>query len=83
VQNAGRTASGCRRTSRSQLRERDGLKIRIITYARRSQMIDLYAGIDPIVPMQQGSLCVNEDPGKHGRYWVVRDRSILGLQSHP
>ena len=29
------------------------------------------AGIDPKVPMEQGSMCVKEDPGKHGRYCVM------------
>jgi hypothetical protein len=29
------------------------------------------AGIDPKVAMDQGSLCVKEDPGKHGRYCVL------------
>jgi hypothetical protein len=29
------------------------------------------AGIDPNVAMEQGSLCVKEDPGKHGRYCVL------------
>jgi hypothetical protein len=29
------------------------------------------AGIDPTAPMEQGSLCVKEDPGKHGRYCVM------------
>jgi hypothetical protein len=28
------------------------------------------AGIDPKGPMEHGSLCVKEEPGKHGRYCV-------------
>jgi hypothetical protein len=29
------------------------------------------AGIDPTVPTEQGSMCVKEEPGKHGRYCVM------------
>ena len=29
------------------------------------------AGIDPKLPMEQGSMCVKEEPGKHGRFCVM------------